>query len=427
MTYRIAGIDVHKKVLAVVVADVANAGEYEFEGQTFGTSPQQLRELAEWLISQQAQEAVMESTAQYWRPVWEALERYWQKVVRAPAETTSSTGNLHLAQGLSNRGRRGRKNDFEDAKRLVRRLVAQELQLSFVPEQHQRLWRTVSRKKHQLRRQKVRLQNQLECLLEEGHIKLSSLVSDLLGVSGRRMLEALAHGVSDPAALAALGATNLRATAEQLHDALSAASELSPVYRRLLQMYLEELALLERQMEKLQQELADLMEPYQQAVQRLAEVPGLGVDSAHQIIAEVGPAADAFPSAKDLSSWVGVCPGEEVSAEICRSRRSPKGNRNMRRLLDQAAQAAVKSRGSIFQIKFQQLRRRGLPYQSAVWAIAHRLCRLIWKILRQGIRYEERGPGLAANAQRRRTARMIRELRKRGYSVQPPSPTPATA
>jgi len=122
------------------------------------------------------------------------------------------SGTLHLAQARSNRGRRGRKKDFPDAERLVKRLVADELILSFVPDAEQRLWRTVTRRKYQLTRNKVRLQNQLEALLEEAHIKLSSLVSDLLGVSARRMLKAIADGGTDPAALAALADKKLRAT-----------------------------------------------------------------------------------------------------------------------------------------------------------------------------------------------------------------------
>jgi hypothetical protein len=134
----------------------------------------------------------MESTAQYWKPVWQALEQYWKAACQKREGAGPKSGALHLAQAQSNRGPRGRKNDFADAERLVKRLVAQELILSFVPETEQRLWRTVTRKKQQLTCDKVRLQNQLECLLEEAHIELSSLVSDLLGVSARRMLEALA-------------------------------------------------------------------------------------------------------------------------------------------------------------------------------------------------------------------------------------------
>jgi transposase len=143
---------------------------------------------------------------------------------------------LHLAQALSNRGRRGRKKDFRDAECLVKRLVARELTLSFVPDAEQRLWRTVTRKKYQLRRARLRIYNQLEALLEEAHIKLPSLVSDLLGASARRMLKALADGETNPVALAVLAHERLRATPEQLCDALGACTELQPVYRRLLKM-----------------------------------------------------------------------------------------------------------------------------------------------------------------------------------------------
>jgi transposase len=251
------------------------------------------------------------------------------------------SGTLHLAQALSNRGRRGRKGDFRDAERLLKRLVSQELTLSFVPHAEQRLWRTVTRTKYQLRRNKVRLHNQLEALLEEAHIKLSSLVSDLLGASARRMLQALAEGETDPAALAALADQRLRATSAQLRDALGACTELNPVYRRLVKMALEEL----QWIGQLDQEMASLLRQHQDAVQRLAEVPGLGVDSAQQIIAEVGAKAATFASAKNLSSWVGACPGEEESAEVNYSSRSPKGNRHMRRFLNQAANAAVKRKG----------------------------------------------------------------------------------
>ena len=115
MPYRIAGIDVHKKKLAVVVADVSIHDEYKFERRWYGSHPEQLRLLAEWLIEQQAEEAVMESTAQYWKPVWEALERYWKPACQKREDASRTSGTLHLAQALSNRGRRGRKNDFRDA------------------------------------------------------------------------------------------------------------------------------------------------------------------------------------------------------------------------------------------------------------------------------------------------------------------------
>ncbi len=165
MSYRIAGIDVHKKMLAVVVSDVEVDGEVQFERRMFASNPEQLRSLAAWL-DQRVGEVVMESTAQYWRPVWETLERYWKPLLQKREGAGRRSGTLHLAQAQSNREPRGRKKDFPDAERLVKRLVARELTLSFVPAAEQRLWRTVTRRKYQLTRDRLRLQNQLEALLE---------------------------------------------------------------------------------------------------------------------------------------------------------------------------------------------------------------------------------------------------------------------
>jgi transposase len=399
MSYRIAGIDVHKKMLAVVVSDVEVEDEYRFERRMFGSNPEQLRSLAAWLVEQEVEEAVMESTAQYWKPVWEALERYWKPIRQNREGAGQKSGSLHLAQAQSNRGRRGRKRDFPDAERLVKRLVARELTLSFVPDAEQRLWRTVTRRKYQLTRDHVRLQNQLESLLEEAHIKLSSLVSNLLGASARRMMKALADGETNPAALAALADKQLRATPEQLCDALGACTDLKPVYRRLLKMALEQLQFLEQQIGQLDQEMASQLSQHHDAVERLAEVPGLGVDSAQQIIAEVGPTATTFPSAKQLSSWVGVCSGDDESAGVNYSHRSPNGNRQMRRVLNQAANAAARTKGSIFEIVY----RRSVPR----------------------VRYEEHGPAVTKRAKQKRTARMIRQLRNLGYRIDPPSQRPS--
>src|SRR5262245_17990843 len=369
-------------------------------------------------MQQEAEEVVMESTAQYWKPVWAALERYWKPNCQKREGAGPPSGTLHLAQAQSNRGRRGRMRDFPDAERLVKRLVAQELTLSFVPDAEQRLWRTLTRRKYQLTCDKVRLQNQMEAMLEEAHIKLSSLVSDLLGASARRMLKALADGETNPAVLAALADHRLRATPAQLCDALGACTELDPVYRRLVKMMLEELHLIEQLIDKLDQEIANRLRQGQDAVQRLAEVPGLGVNSAQQIIAEVGATAATFPSAKQLSSWVGACPGDEESARVNQSHRSPKGNCHMRRILNQAANAAVKHKGSIFEIVYRRLEPR-LGHNQAIGAIAHRLCRLIWIILHQSVRYEASRPAVTETSKRKRTMKMIRELRKLGYRIEP--------
>jgi transposase len=397
--YYVAGIDVHKRMLAVVVAN-ARDRELQFECRRFGTTVSELQNLSTWLRARAVQEVVMESTAQYWKPVWLALEGQFQ---------------LWLAQARSNRGPRGRKTDFRDAKRSVSRLLSDELILSYIPDAEQRHWRVLTRTKYQLTRDKVRLQSQLESLLEECQIKLSSVVSDLLGASGQRILRALAAGETDPARLRQLGDKRLRATGEELRDALN--GQLHPLHRKVLKLYLQRFDLIEAQIAELEGMIAEAMRSHEEAIVRLSELPGLGVDSAQQIIAEIGPRAESFPSAGQLASWVGVCPGLQESAGESSSNRSAKGNRAMRRLLNQLAHAAVRKRDCYLQIVFKRLSVR-LGYAKAVWAIAHRLCRLIWKVLHEGVHYVELGPTVNALTLKRRKQRLVTQLKKLGYSVQ---------
>ncbi|HEX2713822.1 MAG TPA: transposase, partial [Candidatus Acidoferrales bacterium] len=253
-----------------------------------------------------------------------------------------------------------------------------------------------------------------ECLLEEMRIKLSSVVSDLLGVSGLRILWALARGESDPQKLAALGEERLRCSEEQLIDALTGSPQ--PMHREMLALQLERLQLIDRQIEKLNGMIAQAMKPHQETVMRLAEVPGFGVDSAQQVIAEVGVKASTFPSAAEFASWVGTCPGKDESAEENHNSRSAKGNKYLRRLLSQAAHGAVKKNGSHFQAVFRRLLPR-LGYQSAIWAIAHRLCRVLWKILHEGVRFIEQGSEPDPQAKKQRARTLARALRKLGYNV----------
>jgi transposase len=399
MVGRVAGIDVHKKVLMVVVLD-ADAPAAKPERLRFTTMPSELSRLSTWLKEHGVEEAVMESTAQYWRPVWLELEPHIR---------------LHLAQAFSNRAPRGRKHDFKDAERLVRRLIAQELILSFVPDGEQRIWRNLTRMKLQLVRDRVRLQSQIECLLEEMRIKLSVVVTDLLGLSGLRILHALANGETDSKSLALLGDHRLKCSDEQLIEALTGSSQ--PMHRQMLALHLERLRLIDEQIATLNSLVAQAMNPHQDTVIRLAEVPGLGIDSAQQIIAEVGVTAGTFPSAAEFTSWVGTCPGKQESAEENSSRRSAKGNKYMRRVLNQAANAAARSKGTHFQAVFRRLLPR-LGYQSAVWVIAHRLCRLVWKILHQGIRYIEQGIESEPKLLIYRARSLAKQLRKFGYTVQ---------
>jgi transposase len=403
MSYTVAGIDVHKRLLVVVTADISQP-EWKFERRRFSSSASDLYQLRLWLQEQGVAEAVMESTAQYWKPVWLELEGHCK---------------LWLAQAQSNRAPRGRKTDCGDAERLVRRFVAGELRLSFVPEAEQRSWRSVTRARVQLASARVQLQNQVESLLEECRIKLSSVISDLLGVSGRRILRALAQGQTDAQQLAELGEESLRCGRAALADALT--GSVSAVHRILLAQLLARIELIDQQSEQLSRLSAQQMQPYQDTILRLVELPGIGLHAAHQIVAEIGPTAAAFASSRQLASWIGVCPGLDQSAAKNHSGRSAKGNRFLRRLLCQAAHAAVQKKGSHLQAKFRKLVVR-LGYQKAVWAIAHRLCRIIWNVLR-GARFLEYGEAINPKAVRRCIQHHLKCLRRLGYSLPDPLPT----
>ena len=417
MNRRVAGIDVHKRVLMVAVAVattrmIVGEGETEtqetirFEMRRFGTTVGEMQHLASWLREHQVTEVVMESTAQYWKPVWLGLEPHFQ---------------LCLAQAWSNRAPKGKKTDFKDAQRLVRRHLAGELTLSFVPEPEQREWRTVTRRRVQLVNDRARVQNQVEALLEEGRIKLSSVVTDLLGASGRRILWKLAEGETDPKQLAAEGDARLKCTREQLAEAL--AGSLTKIHQSILKQHLNHVKLLDEQIEELDKLAAASMKKHKEAISRLVEMPGIGIVAAQQIVSEAGHSAQTFDTAAQFSAWIGVCPGREESAGDNHNSRCPKGNIYLRRVLCQAAQAAVRTKNCFFQQKFQRLLPR-LGYQKAIWAIARRLSVVIWIILHEGVRYEERGGATTASAAKRRQQRIIQELRAAGYTIEPPKPGP---
>jgi len=406
MPYRIAAIDVHKMVLMVVVASAAEevkdpTGEaLGFECRRFGALEADRCALLEWLQAREVREIVMESTAQYWKPVWMDLE--------------GKFGKLHLAQAQSNRAPRGRKNDFRDAKRLARRLLAGELMLSFVPEPEQRTWRELARTKDHYVAERARLQNRVEALLEEMRIKLSGVISDLFGPSGRRILTALSAGKTDPVELAELGHASLQCGKAKLADALR--GKPAPAQLEILKLHLQLLREFDEIIQKLDQLLADELKKYEEAVIRLAEVPGFGVDSAQRLIAEIGVEAEAFSSAEEFGSWFGGCPGSNISAEKNHGSGAPKGNRYVRKLLTQAAHAAAKKKGCFY----QSLLRRFVPklsYRGAIWVVAHRLGRLAWKILHDKVRYLEQGTETNPKARKRRAQKLSQALRQLGYAV----------
>jgi len=396
MSKTMAGIDVHKRMLMVVVM---GAEETEARPQRrFGTTTPELLHLQTWLQQHNVGDVVMESTAQYWKPVWLTLEEHFR---------------LYLAQAWSNRAPRGKKTDFKDAERLVRRHMAGELTLSFIPDAEQRQWRSLTRRRTQLTRDRTRIQNQVESLLEETRIKLAGVVTDLFGASGLRILTALASGETHAHQLAALADARLHCSPEELTAALT--GFVSPVQRQLLQQHLEHLRLVESQIEGVSQMTAEVFQKHGDTIARLAEIPGVRVLAAQQIIAEASANAAAFPSAAQFSSWIGVCPGRNESAEKNHSSRCAKGNPYLRRVLCQVALAASRTHNSFFQQKLRRL----LPkhgFQKSIWAIARHLSVVIWKILHDGVRYIEYGGRPSALAAKRRLQRLKKELRALGYS-----------
>lgn len=406
----VAGMDIHKKTVVVVVLESMQPDQ-DYAHGVFGTTQCGLQELVAFLRQHGVTHAAMESTAQYWRPVWMALEGEFP---------------LTLAQARSTRARRGRKWDKADARRIARRLLSGDLTASYVPSPEQRDWRLLSRTQVAMRESSIRLRNQIEVLLEQAQVKLSSVVSDILGKSGRRMLDALTEGIHDPMELARLGDRRLHANRAQLADALS--GRFTPAQRIVLKFYLQQIDQIERQVADLDQVLAAALAQHLNAVQRLCEIPGISVRSAQYLVAEIGPRAEAFDSAGKLASWVAICPGQQQSAGVSVSSRSAKGNWMMRRTLSQTAWAAIAAKGSEAARRFRAWRPRlGAP--KAAWAVAHYQLRVIWKVLHQGVRYCQRETEtLNHRALVARARRALTNLRRLGYIVQilPPQPAPGT-
>jgi len=395
----VAGIDVHKSMLAVVVRR-EQEGRAEYEKRKFGTTRSEIEALAAWLQHQQVGEVVMESTAQYWRPVWYGLEPHFR---------------LHLCHPLKVQGRRGRKWDFRDAQRLADRWRSGDLEESFIPGAEQRAWRWLTRRRVQLRRMIALVRNHVECLLEQGGIKLTAVITDPFGVSGWAMLTLLAKGETDVAVLAAEARGVLRKKDSELKEAL--AGKLDPIYQRLLKQNLDQVDLLRRQVEEINQELTLAMQAHTAIIVRLTKIPGVDVAAAQELLAEIGPRAAAFPSPEQFASWVGICPGSKQSAGICYSSRSAKGNCYLRRLLCQIAWAAVHAKDTFFGGLFARLQPR-LEAKGAAWAVAHRIGKVVWLLLHEEIEYKEMGPApLKPASLARKLRHLLRDLARAGIDA----------
>ena len=368
----LAGIDVHKKMLAVVVRQ--QIGEkIEYVRRRFATTLRDIEHLASWLQSHKVGEVVMESTAQYWRPVWYGLEAHFP---------------LHLTHPLKTRAPRGRKRDFRDAQRLADRWSSGDLEDSFIPGAEQRTWRWLTRTRVQLKRKVVVIRNQVEGLLEQGGIKLTSVASDVFGVSGWAMLERIVQGETDAEVLVKEARGALRKKEAERKEAL--AGKLEPVYRLLLKQYMDQVRLLQRQVEEINQAVAGAMKEHVATLVRLTKIPGIDLYAAQELLSEIGPKAAVFHSAEQFASWVGVCPGSQESAGVNYSHRSAKGNSYLRRLLCQIAWAAIHTKQTFFAGLFARLKPR-IEGRGAAWAVAHRMAKVIWIVLHDGVEYQEKG------------------------------------
>ena len=342
----------------------------------------------------------MESTAQYWRPVWYGLEPHFR---------------LHLTHPLKTRAPRGRKSDFRDGQRLADGWSSGDLEESFVPVAEQRSWRWLTRTRVQLKKKMGVIRSHVEGLLEQGGIKLSAVVSDLFGVSGWAMLEQIARGVTDVEVLAKEARGGLRKKDKQLKEAL--VGQLEPVYRMLLKQHMEQVRLLRRQVEEINQTVAEAMKEHIPALCRLSKIPGVDLYAAQELLSEIGPKAAAFASAEQFASWVGVCPGSQESAGVNYSHRSAKGNRYLRRLLCQIAWAAIHTKQTFFASLFARLKPR-VEAKGAAWAVAHRIAKIVWLLLHREVEYQEKGA--APPNERtllRKFKRMLKEFGHLGLDV----------
>ena len=395
----VAGIDVHKSMLAVVVRKPGGEA-VEYHERKFGTTRKEIEHLAAWLREQGVSEVVMESTAQYWRPVWYGLEAHFQ---------------LHLTHPLKTKAPRGRKRDFRDARRLADRWYSGDLEESFIPAAEQRSWRWLTRTRVDLKRKMGVIRNQVEGLLEEGGIKLTAVVSDVFGVSGWAMLGKIAEGESDVEEMLGEARGALRKKRAQLKEAL--VGQLEPTYRIILKQHMAQVRLLREQVEEINQALAEAMKEHVAVLHRLSQMPGVDLYAAQDLLSEIGPKAAAFPTAEQFVSWVGVCPGSQESAGVNYSHRSAKGNCYLRRILCQIAWGAIHTKDTFFAGLFARLKPR-VEAKGAAWAVAHRIAKVVWLIMHREVEYRERG--IAQPNPRtlvRKLHRLMQEFGRQGIDV----------
>lgn len=372
---RVCGMDVHKNsVVACVRILNAKDGTVQSTLRRFGTMTADLVDLRQWLSEQQVTHAAMESTGVYWQPVFNLLEGHLEVwVVNAQ----------HIKKVP------GRKTDMKDAEWIAQLMQCGLLKPSFVPERQQRELRDLTRQQTKLVQQRNAVDNRIQKVLETANIKLGSVASDVLGVSGRKMIEALIGGEKDTSVLADLAQKKLREKIPQLQRALE--GEVSDHHRFLLRQLLDQYDFLEKEIARVSERLGAVAPPsFRAAVEQLDAIAGVGERGARALLAETGTDMTRFPSHKHFASWAGRCPGNRESAGKRKSGKTPAANRHLDAVLTEMAHAAVRKKDSYFKSQYHRLAgRRGK--KRAIGAVKHSLLVTVYFMLRDHKPYQDLG------------------------------------
>ncbi len=398
---RCCGIDVHKQtvVACVIMPDVA--GKSHKETRTFGTMTGDLNALAQWLRTQGVTQVAMESTGVYWKPVYNLLEGQFEILVVNPD---------HLKK-IS-----GRKTDVADAEWIADLLRHGLLKGSFIPSAQQRALRDLTRYRTTLTDERSREVNRVQKVLEDANLKLASVATDVMGVSGRAILNELLEGRTDPATLADLAKGRLREKRDLLEKALT--GTLKPHHRFLLIQHLSHIDFLDEQLAKLDDEIAEQMRPFEAQVMRWDQLPGINRRIAEVLIAEVGADLKQFPDAQHLASWAGLCPGNNASGGKRKSGRTRKGSVWLRRALVEAAHGAARSKTKYFAGLYHRLAgRRGK--KRALVAVAHSLLVTGFHMITRQQDYKDLGPNYFDERNKEAVKRRaVKRLEQLGFQVE---------
>ncbi len=396
---RCAGLDVHKDTVVACARSVID-GKARHEVRTFGTTTKELMALGDWLQEQECTHAAMESTGVYWKPVWHVLE---------------DSLTLVLANAMHIKNVPGRKTDVNDARWMADLLAHGLIRGSFVPPTPVQEMRDLTRTRKQLVREAAQHCQRLQKTLEDANIKLASLVSDILGKSGRAILEALVKGETDPEKLVSLANDRLKAPRKELIEALR--GRVRAHHRFLLKLHLDQIDALDRAVREVEARLGDALQPFRDLEGLLTTIPGVSNTTAQVILSEIGIDMSRFPTSGHLISWAGLCPGNDESAGKRRSTRLRKGGRWLKATLVQSAWSAARTKGSYLKALFQRIKSRRGPKKAAI-AVAASMLTAAYHMLKNGVDYEELKETYFAQRDRTKLAqRLVKRLNDLGLAV----------